>query len=136
MDDKLANMIIQEIHILGKNISELDKKVDSKFDKVNDRVNSSMENHADAHIECKKECVSAMSHQVSTTGRFFRWSMGFVIVALLAVAGLAGSNQVAVRENNILVKNQVTLNAEKLEQINDQIKRDLAKICKENLKCK
>lgn len=109
MDDKFADLIIQEIHTLGKNLSKLDRKVDLKTDKIyaanseskkdntadHKSITDKLDNHIDDHILCKEACDNKIkSSNDKIEGKMsismFKWIIGGLTIGTIAVLIFVG----------------------------------------------
>jgi hypothetical protein len=120
MEEKaFADLVIQEIHTLGENVSELDRRLELKLDKVYERMDDNKKcnevahkdindkldvhkvvhaEHQLFHVECKDDCYAkaeAKNTQIDTkvSHGVFRWVVGGVtiaaVTALITIGGLS-----------------------------------------------
>jgi hypothetical protein len=98
MEEKFADLVIQEIHTLGRNVSKLDRKLDIKLKQVYDEIkenkkcnekahsliNKKQDDHNEVHLSHDRYHVDWQKESVDRTegkvgGKMFRWIIGGII---------------------------------------------------------
>jgi hypothetical protein len=117
MEEKaFADLVIQEIHTLGENVSKLDRKLDIKLDKVYEQmednkkcnteahkdINDKLDDHKTVHddhqlfhVSCKEDCYSKSEGKVNHG--MFRWVVGGLTIAAVGAMITIGSLSLAMQ---------------------------------------